>query len=256
MRAELRGLSPERAETVGGHLLMAGQLIDDDPELAHRHALAAKQGAPRLPIVREAVGETAYAASQYGEALSEFRALRRMTGTDEYLPAMADCERALGRYPAALKLVREGLAASPEVPVQIELRLVEAGIRADSGKADEAVRLLQQEIENVGTRGTKLARSRLRYAYADLLERSGDSEGAERWFVAAAALDPQGTTDAEDRLASLRGVVIEFDESDELDDADDLDDSEDLDDSAEAEAAVDADDSDETTEAEDSPEAE
>lgn len=196
---------------------MAGQLIDDDPQLAHRHALAAKQGAPRLPIVREAVGETAYAAGEYGEALGEFRALRRMTGTDEYLPAMADCERALGRYPAALKLVREGLASDPEVPAQIELRLVEAGIRTDSGQADEALRLLQQEIENIGTRGTKLSRSRLRYAYADLLERTGDVAGAERWFVAAAHLDPQGTTDAEDRLASLRGVVIEFDESDEED---------------------------------------
>ena len=35
-------------------------------------------------------------------------ALRRMTGGDEYLPAMADCERALGRPAAALKLVKEG----------------------------------------------------------------------------------------------------------------------------------------------------
>jgi tetratricopeptide (TPR) repeat protein len=228
VRAELRGLSPERAETVGGHLLMAGQLIDEDPQLAHRHAIAAKQGASRLPIVREAVGETAYAAGEYGEALAEFRALRRMTGTDDYLPAMADCERALGRYPAALKLVREGLASEPEVPVQIELRLVEAGIRADSGQADEAVRLLQQEIENVGTRGTKLSRARLRYAYADLLERSGDTDGAERWFVAAAGLDPHGTTDAEDRLASLRGVVIEFDDSDDASDSDEPADDEDV----------------------------
>jgi tetratricopeptide (TPR) repeat protein len=220
VRAELRGLSPERAETVGGHLLMAGQLIDEDPQLAHRHAVAAKQGAPRLPIVREAVGETAYAAGEYSEALSEFRALRRMTGTDEYLPAMADCERALGRYPAALKLVREGLASGPEVPTQIELRLVEAGIRADSGQADEATRLLQREIEDIGTRGTKLSRARLRYAYADLLERTGDVAGAERWFVAAANLDPQGNTDAEDRLATIRGVVIEYDDSEDSGDSD------------------------------------
>ena len=198
---------------------MAGQLIDEDPQLAHRHALAAKQGAPRLPIVREAVGETAYAAGEYSEALSEFRALRRMTGTDEYLPAMADCERALGRYQAALKLVREGLATLPDAPAQIELRLVEAGIRADSGQLDESVRLLQREIEEIGTRGTKLSRARLRYAYADLLERAGDDQLAEQWFSSASTLDTQGVTDAADRLARLRGVVIEFDESedDELD---------------------------------------
>ncbi len=221
VRAELRGLSPEKAEYVGGHLLMAGRLIDEDPETAHRHALAAKQSAPRLPIVREAVGETAYASADFGTALTEFRALRRMTGTDEYLPAMADCERALGRAQAALKLVKEGLAGSPEVPAEVELRLVEAGVRADTGRVDEALRLLQAEIESVGARGPKVVRARLRYAYADLLEQGGQMEAAERWFEAAAKLDVDEATDAVDRVARLRGVVIEYDEfeDDDFDDA-------------------------------------
>jgi tetratricopeptide (TPR) repeat protein len=200
---------------VGGHLLMAGQLIDSDPALAHQHAVAAKQAAPRLPIVREAVGETAYALGDYAAALTEFRAMRRMTGTDEYLPAMADCERALGRYQGALRLVREGLAGDPEVPALVELRLVEAGIRADTGQIPEALRLLQAEIESVGTRGPKVVRARLRYAYADLLEHTGQPESAERWFEAAASLDPDESTDAADRVARLRGVVIDFDESEE-----------------------------------------
>jgi tetratricopeptide (TPR) repeat protein len=215
VRAELRGLSPEKAEYVGGHLLMAGKLIDSDPELAHRHAAAAKQSAPRLPIVREAVGETAYAAADFTTALTEFRALRRMSGTDEYLPAMADCERALGRSQAALKLIKEGLAGDPEVPAMVELRLVEAGVRADTGKVPEALRLLQAEIESVGTRGPKIVRARLRYAYADLLEQVGQIESAERWFEAAASLDADESTDAADRVARLRGVVIEFDESED-----------------------------------------
>jgi hypothetical protein len=76
---------------------MAGQLIDSDPELAYAHAEAARRRAARLPITREAAGETAYAAGNFGTALNEFRALRRMTGRDDYLAAMADCERALGR---------------------------------------------------------------------------------------------------------------------------------------------------------------
>jgi len=201
---------------------MAGRLVDSDPELANQHAQAAKHSASRLPIVREAVGETAYAAGDFAEALSEFRALRRMTGTNEYLPAMADCERALGRTQAALKLIREGLAEDPEVPQLVELRLVEAGVRAGTGQFDEAMRLLQSEIEAIGTRGTKVARARLRYAYADYLEQAGQVEAAERWFVAAASLDPDETTDAAERVDRLRGVVIDFDDSeDELEDSED-----------------------------------
>ena len=42
VRAELRGLSPEMAEIVGAHLLMAGQLIATDPQLAYAHAEAAR----------------------------------------------------------------------------------------------------------------------------------------------------------------------------------------------------------------------
>jgi tetratricopeptide (TPR) repeat protein len=213
------------AEVVGAHLLMAGRLIDTDPELAYAHAEAARRRAARLPITREAAAETAYAAGDYATALNEFRALRRMSGGDAYLPAMADCERALGRHQAALKLVREGLAGDPDVPQTVELRLVEAGVRMDTGQAEEAKRLLKAEIESVGARGTKLARARLRYAYADLLERTGEGEVAERWFDAVVRLDPDQTTDAADRVAALRGIVIDYDDSED-DDLED-DDSED-----------------------------
>ena len=216
VRAELRSLTTEHAEVVGAHLLMAGQLIDIDPELAYAHAEAARRRAARLPITREAAGETAYAAGDYLTALHEFRALRRMTGGDEYLPAMADCERALGRHQAALKLVKEGLSLDPEVAQHVELKLVEAGVRIDTGRSSEALRLLKHEIESIGARGPKLARARLRYAYADLLERSGDPDQAERWFDAVVRLDPDDNTDAADRVAALRGIVIDYDETDEF----------------------------------------
>jgi len=235
VRAELRGLSSELAEQAGAHLLMAGRTIDTDPALALQHAEAAKRRAGRLPIVREAVGEAAYAAGEFGVALSEFRAVRRMTGSDAYLAAMADCERALHRPQAALKLVREGLAGSPEADIRVELRLVEAGLRSESGQVAEALRLLQAEIEDLGARGTKVARARLRYAYADLLERTGSIEQAERWFAAADRLDPDQSTDAADRLASLRGIVIEYDEDDE----DESDDDETVDDESDDDALVD-----------------
>lgn len=218
VRAELRSLTPEHAEVVGAHLLMAGMLIDTDPELAYAHAEAARRRAARLPVTREATGETAYAAGHYDVALNEFRALRRMSGTTEYLPAMADCERALGRPQAALKLVAEGMASKPDVPQAVELRLVEAGVRLDAGQADEALRLLRATLEQIGARGPKLARARLRFAYADLLESAGELELAERWFESAAALDVDQLTGAAERAEALQGVTILFDDSDEDDD--------------------------------------
>lgn len=257
VRAELRGLTPELAQIVGAHLIMAGQLISSDPQLAYRHAEAARRRAARLSITREATGETAYAAGEYQVALHEFRALRRMQGGTEYLAAMADCERALGRPEKALKLIREGLDAKPDFGQRVELRLVEAGARIDLGQAPEALRLLKHEIEASAGRGSRGARARLRYGYADLLEQTGDADGAEKWFAAAAALDTDGETDAADRVAALQGIVLEVDEDslvghpeDEAVEADEAEGAEEADDSADEEADV-AD-----AEAEESPEAE
>nr|NLI49963.1 tetratricopeptide repeat protein [Propionibacterium sp.] len=214
VRAELRGLSAEQAEIVGAHLLMAGQLIDSDPALAYRHAEAARRRAARLPVTREAAGETAYAAGQYAVALAEFRALRRMTGSDDFVAAMADCERALGNPDKALKLVKEGLKAAPDFTARVELRLVEAGCRLDLDQADEALRVLRQELEAGSGKGSRASRIRLRYGYANILELTGQAEEAERWFAAAAAMDTEGLTDAADRVQALQGLVIEVDEDD------------------------------------------
>ena len=129
VRAELRGLPKELAEIVAAHLVAAGQLIDEDPELAYAHAEAARRRAARLPIVREAAAETAYAAGHYDAALSELRAIRRMTGANDYLPMMADCERALDRPEAALKLAKEAKQVRLDPAQQVEMILVEAGPR-------------------------------------------------------------------------------------------------------------------------------
>ncbi|MFT4295971.1 MAG: hypothetical protein QM582_11235 [Micropruina sp.] len=219
VKAELRGLSAERAEQVGAHLAAAAELIDVDPALAYAHAEAARRRAARLPVVREAAATTAYAAGEYAAALNEFRALRRMTGSDEFLAVMADCERGLGRPQAALRLVKEGLAGSVSIATRVELKLVEAGSRDALGQRDEAVRVLRQEIELIGARGPKVARARLRYYFAELLAAAGDETGAEQWLAAAVRLDPDDETGAADALAALQGVTIEFDDTDEADDA-------------------------------------
>src|SRR5699024_1724704 len=80
-RGRLRTLSKENAEIVGLHLIMAGRLIDVDPELAYKHAQEALRRGGRVDIVREAAGLTAYYTDRYAEALREFRTVRRLNGS-------------------------------------------------------------------------------------------------------------------------------------------------------------------------------
>ncbi|MFP5281968.1 MAG: hypothetical protein ACLGIF_00775 [Actinomycetes bacterium] len=216
VRAELRGLPKELAETVAGHLLLAGQLVDSDPELAFRHAEAARHRAARLPIVREAAAETAYAAGHFDTALSEYRALRRMTGTADYLPVMADCERALGRPQAALRLAKESTRYPLDPAMQTEMTIVEAGARCDLGQDAEALRLLARAVAGLrpGGEPTRMAQVRLRYAYAEALLRAGEEGAAREQFSAAAAADRDDETDATERVDALDGLVIDLDEDD------------------------------------------
>ncbi|GAA2102503.1 tetratricopeptide repeat protein [Microlunatus panaciterrae] len=202
---------------MAAHLVVAGRLIDEDPELAYAHADAARRRAARLPIVREAAAETAYAAGHFDVALSEFRALRRMTGTHDYLPVMADCERALGRPDAALKLAKDSRQFGLDPAQQIEMVMVEAGARSDLGQQAEALRVLKSAIERYSDRnpGLRSSRARLRYAFADQLLEQGRESEARSWFSAAAQLDPEGETDAQSRLDALDGLQIDFDESED-----------------------------------------
>lgn len=206
VRAELKGLPKDLAATVGAHVLAAGELLDVDPELAYRHAEAARRRAGRLPAVREAAAETAYASGHYDIALREFRAIRRMNGGDELLPVLADCERALGRHREALDLLATLNPGTKDLGLRIECILVEAGIRSDLGQRGEALRLLKSAISRQV--GPKLGRARLRYAYADLLEREGRPEAAREWFESAARLDPGNQLDVAERIAVLDGVAL------------------------------------------------
>lgn len=222
VRAELRGLPKELAEIVASHLVVAGHLIDTDPELAYAHAEAARRRAARLPIVREAAAETAYAAGEYAVSLNEYRTLRRMTGTGDYLPVMADCERALGRPQAALRLARESGDYQLEPAQRVEMRIVEAGARADLGQHAEAERVLKSTMDSVPEQepAMRTPAVRLRYAYADLLLGLGDQASARQWFAAAAALDRAAETDAQERVDQLDGLEIEFDPGDQNGDED------------------------------------
>ena len=206
LRAELRGLNKSLAGRVGGHLRAVGELVDSDPQLALRHALVARRLASRLPVVREVTADTAYAAEDYETALTEYRAIHRMSGNDDYLPVIADCERAVGKHQAALRTLRQAREAKLSVPQQVEVILVEAGIRDDLGQRPEALRLLKDAIS--GGRGGRDGQARLRFAYANLLAATGRVEAAREWLVSASHYDDQDALGVGEAIAELDGVAV------------------------------------------------
>jgi tetratricopeptide (TPR) repeat protein len=204
VRTALRGLDSRNAETVGLHLVAAGGLLDEDPELALQHARAARDRASRIAVVREAVGVAAYHASDFAEAARELRAYRRMSGDESYRAVLADCERALGRPDNALRLVHEALATHPDPEETVELRLVEAGARHDLGELPAALLVLEAALGGrpvpSGLGRADLGQLRLATAYADLLEEQGETERAAEWFGAIAAADPDDLTGVSTRF--------------------------------------------------------
>ncbi|MFW6870352.1 tetratricopeptide repeat protein [Nocardioides sp. CPCC 206347] len=205
VRAHLKDLPDKLGSRVARHLAAAGRLIDDDPETAYQHALAAKARAPRLAVVREAVGEAAYAAGHYAEALSELRAAKRMNGATAYLPIMADCHRALGNPTRALELAKSPSVVRFAAPAKAEMTIVEAGARRDLGQMDAALRTL--EVSPLNHKGREAWVVRLRYAYADTLEHAGRLNEALAWFHKTNAIDADEDTDAADRAESLEKRV-------------------------------------------------
>jgi len=196
VRAELLSLSAENAKVVARHMVCVNLYMDVDPELAHKHAVAAAHHAGRLAVVRETAGYAAYRAGHYEIALKELRAANRISGDVTMWPVMADCERGLGNPLKALNL-----AGSPEVKrldkaEEIEMRIVASGARRDLGEMDAAVVTLQcKELKNESDEWAV----RLRYAYADALEAAGRVEEATEWFIKCAAIDHEESTDAQER---------------------------------------------------------
>ena len=228
-RAELRTLPSDLADAVGRRLVAAE--LEADPERAYAHARVARDLAARVGVVREAAGIAAYRVGKWAEALSELRAARRLTGRETYLPMMADSERALGRLDRALAVVHSPEAATLDRASQIELLIVESGIRRDQGRPETAVIVLQ--VPELTDRRPRPWSAALFYAYADALLAAGRTEDARAWFARAAAADTHGDTDAEERFQELEGITLE-----DLDPTadDDEDEDEDEDDGAEDDA--------------------
>ncbi|OUC94636.1 hypothetical protein CA984_21560 [Streptosporangium minutum] len=233
VREELRSLPLDLADLISRHLVAAERALGEgDAEQAYEHTKVARRFAARIGVIREAVGIAAYHAGHFAEALSDLRAARRMTGSDSFLPIMADCERGLGRPERALDLVRSKEAERLDRMGKIELAIVESGARRDLDQKDAAVITLQRLPELRDTRPQPWS-ARLAFAYADALADAGHEEPATEWFGRAMAFDEDGETDAAERYAELTGAVIEDLEEDEDEDEDDEDVDNELDDELE-----------------------
>ena len=181
IRVQLKTLTPENAEKVARHLAMVGILIDQDPDLAHQHALAAAERAGRIGMVREVVGVTAYTVGDYSLALRELLTYRRISGSNDQLPVMVDCERGLGRPDRALELGRSVDRSTLSAGVRVNLAIAMSGARLDREENDLALAELQiPELnpERVFNYSPSLFR-----AYADTLEVLGRADEAKRWWT-------------------------------------------------------------------------
>lgn len=174
-RARLRTLSKENADRVAQHLVMAGSLIDSEPELAYEHAQAAMRRASRVDVVREAVALTAYALGRYGEALRELRTVRRLSGLDVHRAIEADCERGLGRPERALAVAGEAPARMSAAD-RVELAIVTSGARLDLDQPQAAL----LELEEVEGLGGEVEQTRLDTQRVTVLEALGRNAEADR----------------------------------------------------------------------------
>lgn len=195
VRIELEAFPPRVTDLVGAAFL----LVEEDPREALRYLQEAKRAASRSPSVREACGIAAYQCEEYATALKELRTAKRLSGRDELVPLIADCERALGNPQKALELASAPLKLTPAD--QVELRIVAAGARLDMEQPEAAAALLRTPLLNSDE--VSEASARLKYTYAETLLAAGDRGAAAEWFAKAALADADGATDAAQRAEEL-----------------------------------------------------
>jgi len=178
-RNELKTLSKDNAEGVAQHLVMAARMIEEDPELAHRHATSAARRAGRIAVVRESLAITAYAVGDYALALRELRTYRRISGKNDQLALMVDSERGQGRPDKALELGRSVPKETLPAAEQVALAIAMSGARLDLGQTEAA--LDELSIAQLNRDVAYSYSADLFHAYAEVLEELGRSGEADEW---------------------------------------------------------------------------
>lgn len=178
----------------------AGAFVGGDYQEAVRLGEQSKHLALRAPSVREFLGLTYYRMGRWQEAARELSAFKRIAGSVEQNPVIADCYRALGRPERAVELCDEVTGARVPPAILYESAIVAAGALADMKRIDEAI----DRIERLNLQPEVAEEHHLRawYVLGDLLERKGRFTHARDYFAAVEAADPE-LTDAFERAARL-----------------------------------------------------
>lgn len=194
-----------RSHEVALALSVGADAIDEDrPDVAVEVLRWARHEAPRLAEVREALGVAYYLREEYGPALSELQAYRRLTGRHDQNHLAADCLRALGRDPDRISETAQPLIDDESAPDdrRAEAVIVKAAALADAEQLETARAVLRRFLERQHD-GDEEHDLRVRYLAADLADRDGDLTDAERHLAAIVATQP-GFLDAAERLEGVR----------------------------------------------------
>ena len=204
VRVQLKTLTAENAEMVARHLAMVSLLMNQDPELAHKHALAASRRAGRLAVVHETLGLTAYATGDFALAIRELQTHRRLSGSNDQLPILVDAERGMGRPKKALELVSGVDRSKLAVGIRINLAIALSGARLDLGDAKLALEEL--EIPELSPK-TVFPQSPLLFAsYAECLRELG--RDGEEWDKLAERAEKALANQGEERFELIEEINI------------------------------------------------
>lgn len=151
----------------------------------------AKHLAPRLALVREALGIAMYRAEEYRAALTELQAYRRLGGSTDQNHLVADCLRATGApaeeaVTVGLELVEDARA---EPDRRLEAAIVVAAALEEGGQRRRA-RTVLAGTAATAERAEDEARARRHWFAAELAERDGDTGGAVAELDALLCLGP------------------------------------------------------------------
>ncbi|MFT7645581.1 MAG: tetratricopeptide (TPR) repeat protein [Candidatus Poriferisodalaceae bacterium] len=155
---------------------------------------------PQIPELQELYGLNLYRLGRWKPAIVALEASRVATAEVDQIPALADCHRALGNFVEVERLWDELRMAGPDAAVMVEGRIVMAGAKADDGRLQDGIRLLEQGP----VRANRVEEHHLRlwYALADLYDRAGEHQKARRGFQRIESAEA-GYLDVAERLDAL-----------------------------------------------------
>jgi len=200
--AELKGTARPGKGQILVQVFAEAATAFEDENLTEAIKLAeqAKHIALRSATVRELLGLAYYRDGQFKQAARELSAFRRLAGSTEQNPVLADCYRAMDKPERALELCDEMDPSVPE-PIRYEGAIVAAGALTDMDRIDEAIARIESLKLNPQSAGQHHLRAW--YVLGDLLERRGRFTVALNFFEAVAAADPE-STDAPERARRLK----------------------------------------------------